>query len=279
MLIMQLLKQHIEALIFCSENCITLDEIQASLKLSMGWEVKDEELLSAIEEIKQKYLSEDFAFELCEIAEGYQFLTKKQYHETLAALLQHKAKKKLSVAQMETLAIIAYKQPISKTEIEHIRGVNCDYAVQKLLEKDMIVMQGKSDGPGRPMLYATSQVFMDYFGIKSVTDLPQLKDLRAPQNEIGSTGDSMEDMPSEVETLILNEGNESVFSDSVVASEEVSETILAEDDSPLVTDENPASEELPDRKKIFLDSESIQDESFEKNNDFSSSADEDELPS
>src|SRR5690242_18010523 len=120
---MQLLKQHIEALIFCSENSITLDEIQASLKLSMGWEVKDEELLAAIEEVRQKYLSDDFAFELCEIAEGYQFLTKKEYHGTLTALLQHKAKKKLSVAQMETLAIIAYKQPISKTEIEHIRGV------------------------------------------------------------------------------------------------------------------------------------------------------------
>src|SRR6187551_2663845 len=127
---MQLLKQHIEALVFCSENSITLEEIQASLKLAMGWEVEEEELISALEEIKQKYQSEDFAFELCEIAEGYQFLTKKQYYSTLTALLQHKATKKLSVAQMETLAIIAYKQPISKSEIEHIRGVNCDYAVQ-----------------------------------------------------------------------------------------------------------------------------------------------------
>lgn len=276
---MQLLKQHIEALIFCSENCITLDEIQASLKLSMGWEVGDEDLLAAIEEIKQKYQPEDFAFELCEIAEGYQFLTKKEYHSTLAALLQHKAKKKLSVAQMETLAIIAYKQPISKTEIEHIRGVNCDYAVQKLLEKEMIVMQGKSDGPGRPMLYATSQVFMDYFGIKNVTDLPQLKDLRAPQNEIGETEQSLEEMPSEVETLVLNESNEEAFSVTVPAETEITETVTFEENLTILTDDNPDSEELPDRKKIFLESESLQDESFEQSNDISSSIDEEELPS
>lgn len=276
---MQLLKQHIEALIFCSENCITLDEIQASLKLSMGWEVGDEDLLTAIEEIRQKYLPEDFAFELCEIAEGYQFLTKKEYHSTLAALLQHKAKKKLSVAQMETLAIIAYKQPISKTEIEHIRGVNCDYAVQKLLEKEMIVMQGKSDGPGRPMLYATSQVFMDYFGIKNVTDLPQLKDLRAPQNEIGESDQSMEDMPSEVETLVLNESNDEVIAETGFAENEITETVTIEENLPILTDENPDTDELPDRKKIFLESESLQDESFEQSNDISSSIDEEELPS
>lgn len=276
---MQLLKQHIEALIFCSENCITRDEIQASLRLSMGWEVNDNELLNAIEEIRKKYESDDFAFELCEIAEGYQFLTKKEYHDTLSALLQHKAKKKLSVAQMETLAIIAYKQPVSKTEIEHIRGVNCDYAVQKLLEKEMIVMQGKSDGPGRPMLYATSQVFMDYFGIKNVTDLPQLKDLRAPQNEIGASGEALENIPSETDTLALDESDIEAFSGSNPAINEITESRVGEESEPALTDENPGSDELPDRKKIFLESEGIQDESFEKSNDFSSSIDEEELPS
>ena len=78
---------------------------------------------------------------------------------------------------METLSIIAYKQPVSKAEIEHIRGVNCDYAVMKLLEKDLIEIKGKSDAPGKPIVYATSQSFMDYFGIKAVNDLPQLKDM------------------------------------------------------------------------------------------------------
>lgn len=285
---MQLLKQHIEALIFCSENSITVEEIQASLKLSMGWEVEENELLTAIEELKQKYQSEDFAFELSEIAEGYQFLTKKEFYGTLSALLQHKAKKKLSVAQMETLAIVAYKQPISKTEIEHIRGVNCDYAVQKLLEKDMIVMHGKSDGPGKPMLYATSQNFMDYFGIKNTSDLPQLKDLRAPQNEIGTSSESLDEMPSEVETLVMNDDNlnqdnelqspeEGEVTSEMPTENQVIESEASEENN--ISDENPGADELPDRKKIFLESNEITDDAPSSTSEISSSADEEELPS
>ena len=175
---MNLLKQNIEALIFATEASISLEEIKASLKITFGWEVTKEEIEINIVDIKNKYSSEDFPFELIEIAEGYQFLTKKEYHPTVAALIQHKAKRKLSTSQMETLAIIAYKQPVSKAEIEHIRGVNCDYAVQKLLEKDLIEIKGKSDLPGKPLVYCTSPSFMDYFGIKSVGDLPQLKDMK-----------------------------------------------------------------------------------------------------
>lgn len=270
---MQLLKQHIEALVFCSENSISLEEIQASLKLAMGWEVSDEELLSALEEIKQKYQSEEFAFELVEIAEGYQFLTKKQFYGTLTALLQHKATRKLSVAQMETLAIIAYKQPISKSEIEHIRGVNCDYAVQKLLEKDMIVMQGKSDGPGRPMLYATSQNFMDYFGIKNSSDLPQLKDLRAPQNEIGIAADSMDEAPLELEANFDENGAEINNGELLQQDENVIADAVEKD---VLTDENPESSELPDRKKIFMENENLQETPEENISDITSSQDEEE---
>jgi len=274
---MQLLKQHIEALVFCSENSISLEEIQASLKLAMGWEVEEEDLLAAIEEIKLKYEPEEFAFELCEIAEGYQFLTKKQYYGTLTALIQHKAKKKLSVSQMETLAIIAYKQPVSKSEIEHIRGVNCDYAMQKLLEKDMIVMQGKSDGPGRPMLYTTSQSFMDYFGIRNSSDLPQLKDLRAPQNEIGTASESMDELSSGDELLLLDETGSEMNGVEMIDQDE---KIIAETpEENFVTDENPDASDLPDRKKIFMENENLQEESPENSNEFTSSADEEELPS
>ncbi len=275
---MQLLKQHIEALIFCSEESISLDEIRASLKISMGWEVKEDELIQAIDEIRQKYFSDDFAFELCEIAGGYEFLTKKEYHGTLTALLQHKAKKKLSVAQMETLAIIAYKQPISKTEIEHIRGVNCDYAVQKLLEKEMIMMLGKSDGPGKPMLYATSQVFMDYFGINSVTDLPQLKDLRAPQNEIGSTSEFTRELPVTEDVPELTEGN-TVDSTDPVLIETIEQEQISPEEEIILTDENPDATEIPDRKKIFLENENSAEETLDQSGEISMSAGEEDLPS
>ncbi len=88
-----------------------------------------------------------------------------------------RSKKKLSQSALETLAIIAYRQPITKLEIEQIRGVNCDYTIQKLLDKDLISISGKAEGPGRPILYALSQYFLDYFGINSVLDLPHLKDI------------------------------------------------------------------------------------------------------
>jgi segregation and condensation protein B len=250
---MNLLKQHIEALIFCSEEPISLKEIAASLKITFGWETENEDLLNAIEELKSKYQAEDFSFELNEIADGYQFLTKKDFHATIGSFIQHKAKKRLSVAQMETLAIIAYKQPVSKSEVEHIRGVNCDYAVQKLLEKELIEIQGKSDGPGRPIIYKTSETFMEYFGIKSVKDLPQLKDIHPEQNEIGT---SMEMLDSEETVLNDAEITSETEGTSIDTIEVTSVIVEATDD--IGAEENFIAEEadttdLPDRKTIFLD--------------------------
>jgi segregation and condensation protein B len=198
---MQLLLQHIEAMIFASEQPITGDEMLSCLKTAYGWELKKEQFQSLIAEIREKYTSDEFAFELVEIAEGYQFLTKKEYHHAVNTLLQIKAKRRLSTAALETLAIIAYKQPLSKSEIEHIRGVNCDYSIQKLLEKELIYISGKSDGPGKPLLYSTSKNFMDHFGLKTVKDLPKLKDLHIADNEIGMPSDLMDVNEIPVDTI------------------------------------------------------------------------------
>ena len=179
------IEQHIEALIFTAETSIGAVEILDCLQTVYGVAVSNDELTNAIHKLAEKYSKDIYAFELIEIAEGYQFLTKQKYQTTLSILLQNRSKKRLSVAAMETLAIIAYKQPVTKSEIEHIRGVNSDYSVQKLLEKDLIEICGKSEAPGKPVIYGTSKNFMDYFGIKSVKDLPQLKDIQASENEIG----------------------------------------------------------------------------------------------
>ena len=259
---MELLKQQVEAL-------ISLDEIKASLKLSFEWELTDEEVIEAIEGIKSKYLSDDFAFELIEISEGYQFLTKKQYHPTINSLIQHKSKKKLSVSQMETLAIIAYRQPISKSEIEHIRGESCDYAVQKLLEKELVEISGKSDGPGRPVLYSTSRNFMDYFGIKNVKDLPQLKDLHVDGNEIGTATEMMDS--SDLENAAPSENENPESDGNSIEIPENSEEVTALESAPEVEPDmseiqeiSMESEELadaeevmeiPDRKAIYLENE------------------------
>lgn len=267
---MNQLNQHIEALIFCSEQSLGIDEIAASLKLSYGWELSDEEILAATEAVQQKYLGEEFSFELVEISGGFQFLTKKDYFPTVNALIQHKAKKKLSVAQMETLSIIAYKQPISKSEIEHIRGVNCDYAIQKLLEKELISISGKSDGPGRPILYSTSESFMDYFGIKSVKDLPQLKDIHVESNEIGQPADYMESASEDTAVETVQHDGEVVELDVVVSE---AETVLTDQElvdndsdvreilSPEITVESEVTLiedsdiELPNRKQIFMENQ------------------------
>lgn len=225
---MKLLAQHIEALIFASESAISTDEIISCLKAVYGWELTKEDVKEAVGKIKSKYAEEEFAFELNEIAGGYEFLSKKDFHSAIHVMLQLKEKKKLSNAALETLAIIAYKQPITKPELEHIRGVSCDYSIQKLLEKDLIVIAGKSDGPGRALLYNTSKNFMDHFGLASVNDLPKLKDLQPNDvNTIGSPSEMNDDDNDIDEGSVIDESDENFFEEqsedvSADASDEIS---------------------------------------------------------
>ncbi len=172
---------HIEALIFASDKALSNEEIIELINNALGF-IEDradfEQIEIAIQGIKEKYDSEFYAFELKQSGGGWQFLTKPMYHKTIALLNGDKFLKKLSAAALETLAIIAYKQPITKSEIESIRGVNCDYAVQKLLEKDLIIISGRNeDAVGKPLIYATSKSFMDYFGINSASDLPKISEV------------------------------------------------------------------------------------------------------
>ncbi len=182
---MDYLQQHIESLIFAAESPISLKEIKQSLEGAFNTKFKETTLAEVLLAISAKYQEASFAFEVVEIANGYQFMTKGAYHQTVGQLLKIHSRKKLSRAALETLSIVAYKQPVSKSEIEKIRGVGCDYTIQKLLEKELVSIQGRSDGPGRPLLYGTSEKFMDYFGLKGLKDLPKLKDFKEPDTEIG----------------------------------------------------------------------------------------------
>lgn len=186
---MEKIHQKIASLIFVAEQAISLQEIVDCLAKYEEKEVTEEEVLDAIEALKAQYSGPDYGFELFEMSGGYQFMTKPEYHRLLSIYINTKQKRKLSRAAMETLAIIAYSQPISKSMMEQIRGVNCDYSVQKLLERELIEIKGRSDGPGRPLLYGVGDVFLDYFGIKSTQDLPKLKDIAPPVNEIGDPSD------------------------------------------------------------------------------------------
>ena len=176
---------HIEALIFASDKPLTSLEITDLLNQAFGFmedKIVAEQVDAALEGIVEKYNSEFYPFEVRQSGGGWQFLTKKDYHKTVAQLNGEKFLKRLSAAALETLAIIAYKQPVTKGEIESIRGVSSDYAVQKLLEKELIIISGRNEKlPGHPLVYATSKNFMDYFGINSADDLPKIKEVLADQ--------------------------------------------------------------------------------------------------
>ena len=182
---MDFLGQHIEALIFCAQKPIKMAEIRACLSEMFEADVPEEHVKKALESILEKYADDAFPFEVVKSGGGYQYLTKPAYQASISILLKQQSKKRLSTSALETLSIIAYKQPVTKSEIEQIRGVNCDYSVQKLLEKELIEIKGKSDSIGRPLLYGTSDMFMDYFGINDLKDLPTPKDFAPPENEIG----------------------------------------------------------------------------------------------
>ncbi|MEO8822905.1 MAG: SMC-Scp complex subunit ScpB [Ginsengibacter sp.] len=178
---LSLIIPHIEALIFASDKPLVMMDLVELLNNAMGFiddRATESQVEAAVEAIREKYDAEFYAFGLVESGGGWQFLTKPEFHKTIAQLNGDKYLKKLSVASIETLSIIAYKQPVTKSEIELIRGVNCDYAVQKLLEKELVIISGrKEDAVGKPLLYCTSKNFMDYFGINSADDLPKIKEV------------------------------------------------------------------------------------------------------
>ena len=196
---MENLHQHIEALIFSSDTAVSKADLIECIKKLDGEAMINEDILDSILiEIEGKYKDDFFSFELRVIGGGYQFFSKPAYHKTVSILIGQKEKKRLSTAAIETLAIIAYKGPITKAECEANRGVNSDYSVQKLLEKELIEVAGRMEtAVGRPVLYKVTPLFLDYFGINSTKELPKLKDIMTPDddNTIGVNNDIISDMP------------------------------------------------------------------------------------
>lgn len=217
---------HIESLIFASDKPLTSLEITELINNAFGFmedKIQLDQVETAIDGIVEKYQSDFYPFEIRQSGGGWQFLTKKEYHKTVAQLNGEKFLKRLSTAALETLSIIAYKQPVTKAEIEAIRGVSSDYAVQKLLEKDLIVITGRNESmPGHPLVYCTSKNFMDYFGINSPDDLPKLKEvfdetivnptavseemIRAEESEEGA--EPIGDTSAEATGLVVSESGE-----------------------------------------------------------------------
>jgi segregation and condensation protein B len=198
----QNLTLHIEALIFMAQESITAKEIRDCMVARFQVNISGKDINMALSQLEEKYHRDDTALELTKISGGYKFMTKGAYYETIATYLKITSQKKLSKSALETLSIIAYKQPVPKSELEQIRGVACDYAIQKLLTKELVEITGRSDGPGRPLLYGTSAKFMDYFGLDSLDELPKTKDFKLSENTIGEAA------PLEVEVIDLTNEEE-----------------------------------------------------------------------
>lgn len=176
---------HVEALVFASDKPLTNLDLTELINNSFGFmedKITLQQIESALEGIVEKYSEAFYPFEIKQSGGGWQFLTKREFHKTVAQLNGEKFLKRLSSASLETLSIIAYKHPITKGEIESIRGVNSDYSIQKLLEKELIIITGRNEElPGKPLVFATSKNFMDYFGINSADELPRIKEVLAGQ--------------------------------------------------------------------------------------------------
>ncbi len=222
---------HIEALIFASDKPLSTLEITELVNNALGFmddKVSLDQVEASLEGITEKYSAEFYPFEVKQSGGGWQFLTKKEFHKTVAQLNGEKFLKRLSAASLETLSIIAYKQPVTKGEIESIRGVSSDYAVQKLLEKELIIIAGRNEkAVGQPLIYSTSKNFMDYFGINSADELPKIKEVLAEQlveptimKDTLLGGEEKADSGEEVETLAVTDGGELIVNQEQGEGEE-----------------------------------------------------------
>lgn len=169
----------IEALIFASDEPISAAEIIKAIKEIDGEEVNlsADDIETGIDEINNKYKEAGIAFSITRVANGFLFATKPEYGKYVGYLSSERSKRRLSQAALETLAIIAYKQPITKPELESIRGVNSDYILNMLLEKSLITITGRAETIGRPLLYGTTEEFLKYFGLYKITDLPKPREI------------------------------------------------------------------------------------------------------
>jgi segregation and condensation protein B len=221
---------HIEALIFASDKPLTTLEITELVNNALAFmddKISLDQVEAAIEGITEKYSADFYPFEVKQSGGGWQFLTRPAFHKTVAQLNGEKFLKRLSAAALETLAIIAYKQPVTKGEIESIRGVSSDYAVQKLLEKELIIISGRNEkAVGQPLLYSTSKNFMDYFGINSADELPKIKEVLAEQLVV----------PTPVKDSLLSE-------EEKTSGEEETEPLAVSDEGELVINNEPGEGE------------------------------------
>jgi segregation and condensation protein B len=177
----------IEALLFSAQKPLSTREIARAIKSAEDpaaagpnefSHVREAEVAAALEQLKIEYVEQERAFQLIEKAEGWQLVTDPQYAQWVRELFPAAKPARLSAPALETLAIIAYRQPITRADVEAVRGVNIDGVLQTLMERGLVKIAGRAEIPGRPLLYETTQFFLDHFGLRNLEELPNVEELR-----------------------------------------------------------------------------------------------------
>jgi segregation and condensation protein B len=181
------LTQVIEALLFSAQKPLSIREITGAVRDAEDpaagepnefGRVKDAEIAAALEQLKVEYIQQGRAFQLIERAEGWQLATDPGFARWVRQLFPAPKPARLSAPALETLAIIAYRQPITRADVEAVRGVNIDGVLQTLMERGLVKIAGRAELPGRPLLYETTRFFLDHFGLRSLDELPNVEELR-----------------------------------------------------------------------------------------------------
>jgi len=198
---MENLNSIIESLLFVAEEPLTVDKLRNILETVEGKEIRQ-----TLQDLSEEYEQRGGGFRLQEVAGGWQIRSRPEYHEWIKRMLQP-SPQRLSRAALETLAVIAYKQPIIRADIEHIRGVDCGGVLRQLMERKIIRVLGRKEIAGRPLIYATTKLFLEMFDLKDLNDLPTPKEIA----DFGSTGNTPE-QPGEpdqgsAEPVPLSDGN------------------------------------------------------------------------
>jgi segregation and condensation protein B len=187
------LKRVVEALIFASDEPLSLQQIRLVLHDHSSGAREFERvtvdlLKDVVDGLNREYEASKHAYRIIEIAGGVQFATLPMHARWIGRLFRERARRRMTQAALETLSIIAYRQPVSTPEIEYIRGVNVDGVVRSLLEKELITIVGRGEGVGRPLLYGTTQKFLKHFGLRGLADLPKPREIAEIMKELGGPG-------------------------------------------------------------------------------------------
>ena len=202
----------IEALIFASDDSLSSDEIIKVIKEIDGDDVQitKEIIENTVDLLNNKYKENESSFRIMRIANGYLYATSEEFAKFVGYLSSERAKRRLSQAALESLSIIAYKQPITKPALESIRGVNSDYILSTLLEKNLITIKGRAESVGRPLLYGTTDEFLKYFGLNDLTDLPKPRELEEIMQDEDFLEQKRKIMMTDVEEKLEESTKESI---------------------------------------------------------------------